>query len=221
MDMVKKRTGKGLMNRFDLFVFDWDGTLSNVRFERALNERLNPFWMHRKSEQRIALEKGKRKEEDEERQIKARTSIEGSFAPLVDLYFTFVKPKLGDGSLDVLKKLKKNGKKVALFTNAAEWRIHKELKLLGIEQYFDMVVSGQGIGAIKPSPKGLRYILDKLKVKKNRTLYSGDMTDDLIMAEYAGVPSCGMACGLDSYTRLEEMKPEYVFNDMKEFGDAL
>jgi HAD superfamily hydrolase (TIGR01549 family) len=133
----------------------------------------------------------------------------------------FEKPRMQYGSLPVLKSLHKKGKKIAIFSNGSSWRIEREIKDLSIDHYFSSRVSAQHIGSLKPNPLGIHLIMRKCDVARRRTLYIGDMVDDIKTARAAGVDSCGIAAGFDNYTALEDERPTYLFRDMREFHKAL
>lgn len=213
-----------ISDRYDLFIFDWDGTIEKVMYMYKLNERLNPFWRSRKRSSfrnaitpddskriREQLSKLEHIEEEDERRLKR----------LLDIYMMFTKPKMQEGALAVLKTLHSRGKTLAVFSNGAMWRIRKEIKALGIEDYFNSMVSAQSIGFLKPNPIGIHLIMKRCKTPRSRALYIGDMVDDIKTARSANVDSCGIAAGFDDYNALDDEKPTYLFRNMREFRKAL
>lgn len=216
-----------LSKKFDVFVFDWDGTLANLGPVSALNERYGPLWLYkkkrsRKTAQKIKSAKGVKAERyNIKEKMKAR-KVEGRiFGRFVDLYFFIVRPRLQRDSRAVLEELKKTGKTTCLLTNAASWRAMRALQKFGLEDYFEVIVSAQEIKAIKPNPLGLETIIRAIGARKERTIYIGDMIDDVMMAKYAGVHSCAIASGFSSYDKLKSIKPDYIFRSMEEFKKAL
>jgi HAD superfamily hydrolase (TIGR01509 family) len=201
------------LSKFDLFVFDWDGTLSSVKVLRLLNEKLNPRWVYKK---RHALETKRIKRNPNSKSTGLRI-----LAPFVDISFMIMKPKLHNDSREVLEELRQKRKAIVLFTNGATYRVLPELKKLDIERYFKMILSAQEVGALKPNPAGLNIVLKKMGAKRAKTIYIGDMADDVLMAKYAKVASCAMACGFDSYSKLKSTNPDYIFRSMEEFRKAL
>ena len=110
---------------------------------------------------------------------------------------------------------------MVLFSNGAEYRVLKELAYVGIEDYFEMIVSAQDLKALKPNPLGLEVIIKALRAKKERAIYIGDMTTDIAMAKYAGISSCAVSCGFDSYIKLKSTHPDYIFRSIEELKKAL
>jgi FMN phosphatase YigB (HAD superfamily) len=209
----------GLMGKYDVFIFDWDGTLSSLKLARALNERLNPRWRYKKSHALDA--KGTRSLRVAEKRGEGGVLRSKLLSPFVDLSLLLLKPKLHNDALEVLRELKKKNKKIALLTNGARYRVLRELAILKIEDYFEVIISTQDLNALKPNPLGLEITLRAIKGKRERTLYTGDMVDDIIMAKFAKVTSCAMSCGFDSYGKLRASNPDYIFRSMEEFKKAL
>ncbi|MEM0147784.1 MAG: HAD-IA family hydrolase [Candidatus Micrarchaeaceae archaeon] len=202
------------VENYDLYIFDWDGTLTKGKFINKLNEKLNPFWKRWKK----ASKYGKI---NKEKKIIADTEIfeknEEKYSLFLDLFVFIYKPKLQKYSRNTLELLKKRGKKVALFSNGAKWRIRRELTHIKISKYFDIIVSAQDIGILKPNPYGLNIIAKLLSINRSRILYVGDMVDDIITARAAKIDCCAISDGFDTYEMLKAENPQYLFKTMEEF----
>ncbi len=185
-----------------------------------LNERLNPYWAYKKSH---ALEaKGSpNKKIGKHGSLPKRSMGMKLLAPLVDVSLLLSKPKLHNDSIEVLQELKRRHKTIVLFTNGAEYRVVRELDYLKIENYFEMIISAQDLNALKPNPLGIEVALKTIRASRKKAVYIGDMANDVIMAKYAGIGSCAMACGFDSYSTLKAARPDYIFRSMEEFKKAL
>lgn len=205
--------------KYDLFIFDWDGTLNNMRLTLRMNEafkRAFGLWNRDstiKDFKRVDYEL-KRKLRSEEMRIDLLTSM-------FELLLNFSRPKLHNDTLALLMRLRRKRKKIALFTNGRSQRIVRELKILHIDGYFDSIVSARELHALKPNPTGLKAILSSLKVKPERSLYAGDMVDDIITAKWAKVRSCAIADGFDSYHKLKSIHPDYIFHSIEQMTRAL
>ncbi len=218
-----------LAKRFDTFIFDWDGTLTRVVVLRKINEKLNPGWAYKKRKSAETIDKYSTNMPRNMNTLKGRAirrhirtvEAEHSVTLLADLSLYFFRPRLQDYSREVLDTLKKKGRKIALFTNGAEWRILKELSYLGIEDYFTEIVSAQDLNTLKPNPLGLQVITQSLRAKKERTIYIGDMVNDVEAAKYAGLHSGAVANGFESRGKLKGARPEYLFNSMESLLRAL
>ena len=209
-----------LARKYDLFIFDWDGTLNSLRLYLMLNERAKKALGLWNAESTLKDFKSmgaalKRKTERKEERKNSATSV------LTDMFLSFSKPKLHKNSIEMLQQLRKRGKRLAIFSNARARRLTGELSYVGIMDYFDLVVSARAIHAMKPSPAGIRAISHALGVKRGSTLYVGDAVEDMLTAQAAGVAACAVADGFDSYRKLKSTKPDYIFTSIGDLTRAL
>src|SRR3989338_2702105 len=89
-------------------------------------------------------------------------------------------------TLDLVKKLRRICK-TAFFTNYNEdyWKyIDRKFKL---KDYFDIGLVSYMIGARKPAVKGFEYLLKKLGVKPEETVFTDDSAKNLENAETLGI----------------------------------
>ncbi len=219
MGIKKKNNEKKSFSEIDLFIFDWDGTLNSMRLTMRINEavkRALGIWNKDSSIKDLSnMDYNLKKQlKDEERKLDVLTF-------LFDIFLNFSKPRLHNDTVALLKKLRSRHKRMAIFSNGRSQRILSELKRLNILYYFDSVVSGRHIHEIKPNPTGLKAILKEFNANPARTVYIGDMVDDMITAKLAKVRSCAVANGFDSYHRLKSIKPDYIFNSIEELNRAI
>ncbi|UDQ97036.1 HAD family hydrolase [Lentisphaerota bacterium WC36G] len=157
-------------------VFDMDGTLTvpNIDFVVMRNELQIPMTGDI-VEHVLAM--------DEERQKEAWGIINRIEAEAIADY------QLQDYALEVLQSLQKNDIKLAILTRNTNRGIERFLKLVeGIVQ-FDYVL-GREFPTIKPSPKPLWHILEKIDVAAENTLMVGDYIHDISCGNDAGAMSC-------------------------------
>jgi HAD superfamily hydrolase (TIGR01549 family) len=219
MRIKKRNDRKRPFKNIDLFIFDWDGTLNSMRLTMRINEAVKrALGIWNKDSEIKDLSKMdynlKRQLRGEEKKIDALTF-------LFDVLLNFSRPKLHNDTVALLKKLKRMHKKIAVMSNGRSQRLIKEFQYLGISDYFDAVVSGRHIHEIKPNPTGLKAILKEFEADPKRTVYIGDMVDDMITAKLAKVRSCAVANGFDSYHKLRSVRPDYIFRSIEELNKAI
>ena len=217
---------RGLMDRYDLFVFDWDGTLSSMKALLRAKEFLKfKVWIRALSLLGMKPAPPKRWPKGAKAanllELKEHELKNNFLSMWMDLFLLVNRTRLHNGAITTLKALSRNNKKVAIFTNAAGYRIMKEVRASRLDGYLDMVVSTRDIRAFKPDPSGLNTIIKELGVKKGRVLYLGDMVDDVLSARYAGIDSCAIADGFDDYKTLEASSPTYLVKSIRELYSAL
>ncbi|MDE1865896.1 MAG: HAD family hydrolase [Candidatus Micrarchaeota archaeon] len=203
------------LNRYDLFIFDWDGTLCEMHSLLRLNE-----WIKRRLHTWNRTAKIKEIEANR-KNLKSAIEIEQTKNEFLAIIFeaaaVFYKPRLHRNAVDLITLLRKKGKRVAILSNGNGGRLSKELGRMGIRDKFNLVVSAKDIGAIKPDPRGLNVVISRLRAKKSRTLYIGDMIDDVLTADLAGIDSCAVSNGFDSHEKLRSAGPTYLLRGLAEF----
>lgn len=73
----------------------------------------------------------------------------------------------------VLEWLKEKGYLLGVVTSGPEYQRLK-LEVTGLSKYFDVVVTREDVGEIKPNPKIFLYALEKLGVKPTEAIMVGD-----------------------------------------------
>ncbi|MGV8172501.1 MAG: HAD family hydrolase [Candidatus Woesearchaeota archaeon] len=114
--------------------------------------------------------------------------------------------------MDVLNTLKKKGIKLALLSDAPKLNAYNRLVEVGMDTMFDIIVTADDVGAIKPSPLGFNKILEELDVKASECLMVGDNPKrDVIGAKATGIKMC-----LAKYSCDEDIETDYSINNIKE-----
>jgi HAD superfamily hydrolase (TIGR01549 family) len=94
---------------------------------------------------------------------------------------------LDTGAAALLRTLKDQGYRLALFTNRFR-PVHETLAALDIDAFFDLVICGGELGAWKPDPHAFAAVLEKLECQPSETVYIGDnYYSDILGAQAAGL----------------------------------
>lgn len=96
--------------------------------------------------------------------------------------------KLMDHALEILKYLNDNNIRNLVFTHRGK-TTEGVLKNLGIYDYFEEIVTSLSGFDRKPSPSGLKYLIEKYQLDKNKTYYVGDRALDIECADNARIKS--------------------------------
>ena len=117
--------------------------------------------------------------------------------------------------LPLLDALKSAGHKLAVCTNKPEAPARVILKMLDIEQYFDVVVGGDTLSVKKPNPEPLQHCLKLLGT--NTCLYVGDSEVDAETADRAALP---MALFTKGYRKVPvaDLPHAFAFDDFAALG---
>lgn len=207
------------ISSFELYLFDWDGTLNSMGSVHRIYEKLQRSIKRWNKDSNLnEIEKSKKRLRNSVTEEERKNFL---VAALFDILLIFVRPKLHNDTIKLIQYLKDHKKKVAILSNGRGARLKKELKILGIDSMFDAVVSAKDIKAIKPDPYGIHYVARKLGCKTKDTLYIGDTSDDILTAYLAKVPSCAVANGFHSRHTLKSARPNYMFSGLEEMLKAL
>jgi HAD superfamily hydrolase (TIGR01509 family) len=96
---------------------------------------------------------------------------------------------LFEGVAETLARLKQLGTRLAVLsdTESREPRVRARMADLGIESYFDAVVTSIDIGHVKPEAAAFAAALERLGTTAGETLFVGHDEDEL-----AGAMACGL-----------------------------
>ena len=98
--------------------------------------------------------------------------------------------KLYDGVIELLEKLKAKGKKIYLLSNAQRVFTLFEMRMLGIEKYFDDILFSADYKVCKPDSKFYKILLDKHKLDiKESIMIGNDYICDIEGANNVGLDS--------------------------------
>jgi phosphoglycolate phosphatase len=201
-----------MKDRFELLVFDWDGTLCN-----------SIGWIVRCIQQ-AALTCGVPVPSDEAARsvIGLRTDVAmlelfpGISGPIVgnlvtayrEAYFskTVGQDDLFAGITEMLRGLRAKGYKLAVATGKTHRALNRALEATVTASFFDTVRSAETT-ASKPDPEMLLQIMAELDVPSERTLMIGDSVHDLRMAANARTDAVAVSCGANTHEQLLALKP--------------
>lgn len=206
-----------MKNRFDLIIFDWDGTLAD-----SIDWIVHCI-------RHAAVQYGCQAPETEAVKDIIGLSIENAaktLFPNVDAELrrkisthyaeTFFSKPIGPddlfpGVIDMLKRFKLDGYRLAVATGKNSSGLAKAITATGVAELFCTTRCADQT-ASKPNPLMITEIADELGVDKQRTLMVGDSVHDLQMAMNAGVAAIGVTCGAHSATTLQQYNPIFCLN---------
>ena len=210
-----------LKKDYKLYAFDFDGTLVDTREDIALSMR------------EVMKEAGLNDATDEEIRAsigggarKAVQRLTGFDGKDLDHYVGVFEMKyeelcnenttIYEGGEDLIKRLKSEGKLLAVITMKARKPTHKILKRHGLFELFDDVIAFDDVEKRKPDPESFFKLLAKHALKSSEALMVGDTTTDIKYAKNAGVDACVVTYGYGQNEDLKGLDPEYFINSLKE-----
>ena len=95
------------------------------------------------------------------------------------------------------------------------------MKKLGVDHYFDLIVTGDDVENHKPSAEGILKFTNKFKLKNERVLMIGDSVADIEASREAGVKIASVLW--DSYGKelVQMLNSDYYFHTVEELREFL
>ena len=205
---------------FDAFIFDIDGTLTSTNqlifdsFNFIAKKYLNKTF----TDDEIISMFG-----PPENDILKRLCGENYESARKD-YFNYYtenhwKAELYIGMKEILEHLKRKNYPIGIFTGKGREASLITLKKLGVDHFFDLIVTGDDVLNHKPSAEGILKFISKFKLRNERVLMIGDSVADVEASREARVKIASVLW--DSYGK-EEVKmlsSDYYFHTVKELSD--
>jgi phosphoglycolate phosphatase-like HAD superfamily hydrolase len=94
------------------------------------------------------------------------------------------------------------------------------LKKLGVDHYFDLIVTGDDVTNHKPSPEGILKFVNKFKFRPERVLMIGDSVSDVIASKKAGIKVASVLWDSYGSKAVKTLNSDYYFYSvqaLKEF----
>ncbi|MDR3413958.1 MAG: HAD-IA family hydrolase [Formivibrio sp.] len=204
-------------HRYDLLVFDWDGTLmdSTSAIARSLQNGFRDVGLPAPSlhDCNYVIGYGLK----EAMLYLTPDSDEAEVVRLVDAYkhhFFSGEQKLAlfDGVIEALPRLREAGYTLAIATGKARAGLNRMLEMTGIGDFFEVTRCADEAFS-KPHPAMLEYILDYTVTDAGRALMIGDTTHDLQLAINAGTHSAALTYGAHPLEEMLPLKPVAHFDD--------
>ena len=92
------------------------------------------------------------------------------------------------GAREVLAWADKQGIQQFVYTHKGD-NAFSILRDLGLDSYFAEILTSQSGFARKPNPEAATYLINKYRLKPDRTFYIGDRTLDIEFAQNSGIQS--------------------------------
>lgn len=211
--------------RYELVVFDWDGTLldSAAAIVRAIQMAAQDLQVPVPNEYMARHVIGLGLQEALMRAV-PDLPVE-AYPQMVDRYrhhylgadHTLT---LFAGVPEMLAKLKEQGCLLAVATGKSRLGLNRALAHSGLGAFFQATRCADECFS-KPHPQMLEEILDELGVSTDKAVMIGDTTHDLNMAQQAGVDGVGVLYGAHPAEDLLACKPVICFDNVPDLSHWL
>lgn len=179
--------------KYTTYIFDFDFTLADAStgIIECANYGLNKLGFPHKSDDEIRKTVGMTLND----MFSALTDIQDErlgelfkshFIDLADDVITN-STLLFDDTIDVLRRIKKDGYNTAIVSTKYRYRIEQALEKYDISELIDHIVGLEDVDTTKPSPEGLLKAIEYLDATNSSVLYVGDSLIDANTANNAEI----------------------------------
>ena len=132
-----------------------------------------------------------------------------------------VHSKLYPGAQQGLQYLKQAGYRLGCVTNKPARYTEPLLKALGVDHYFELIVSGDTLAKKKPDPAPLIYAADQLSTPPQLSLIVGDSINDVQAGRSAGFQVVCVNYGYNHGKDIREAHPDAVIDSLAQLEELL
>jgi phosphoglycolate phosphatase-like HAD superfamily hydrolase len=201
------------MNKFDGIIFDIDGTLTstNELIFASFNHISSKYLNKKLTNEEIISLFGPPED------VILKEWFGDNLPDAFEDYYKFYKDEhhLADiypGIKEILNFIKSKDIPLGIFTGKGRKSSLITLEALGIEKYFDLIVTGDDV---------INQFVDEFNLNKEKVLMIGDGTGDIKASREAGVKIASVVW--DSYAKQEVLKSgsDYLFHSVSELREFL
>ncbi len=207
--------------KFDLIIFDLDGTLVNSipDLTDSLNHVAKLHSLPYFNEKQVAESVGG----GIKKLIQTAFNIQQNDVKFQEFFNEFMnhheknitnRSHLYKNSLEILNFYK--DKKLAILSNKVDYLTKQVVVDFKIDNYFDFVLGATKTLQKKPSGEPIEYILNQLNVHPSAAIMVGDSEPDIMCAKNAGIKTVALTCGYRTANQLKPLKPDYMIDDIIE-----
>ncbi|GAB1393262.1 HAD-IA family hydrolase [Rhodocyclaceae bacterium] len=206
------------MSRYELIVFDWDGTLmdSAAMIVDSVQAAARDLGLEPPSDERARHIIGLGLEDALRHALPDLP--EARYADLVERYRHHYLSRdhelvLFAGATALIEGLAAQGRWLAVATGKSRRGLDRALEQSGLGAFFHGTRCADECHS-KPHPQMLEELMAELAVSPVQTLMIGDTTHDLQMAKNAGVDAVGVGYGAHPRAALRAAEPRYLADSM-------
>jgi len=214
-----------VLDRFDLVVFDWDGTLSDstAAIARAIQDAAADLGLPVPDDATASHVIGLGLHDALARAV---PTLAPERIPEYSARYRFhylareAELVLFPGARELIAELRAAGALLAIATGKSQRGLQRALATTALGSEFAATRCADQTHP-KPHPAMLLELADELMVAPERTLMVGDTTHDLQMAAAAGAAAAGLTQGAHPYDQLAACRPLALFDSLAQLHEWL
>ena len=120
------------------------------------------------------------------------------------------------GAQETITGLKQKGYRLGVVSSGSECRVGREMRELGLDNFFETVVCNEQMENKKPHPEGLETALRSLGCSSEVSCYVGDSPEDIEMGKRAGMLTVGVRSDYPTSWKLKSHQPDILIESLTE-----
>lgn len=204
---------------FELYVFDWSGTISD---DRQPVYRSNQLLLEHFNKQPVSYDVFYANIRASVFDFYEEQGITGNPEELYALYRRYlnqaiasgIKPVLYSDAHEVLNYLQSNGAVMGVVSSHPQENLEQEMQENNVRHFFDFV-----IGNCKEKTAALSTVASQAS-HPTAAVYTGDMTYDIRAARVAGMRAAAVATGYHPYEVLEREQPDFLLRALHDIKNV-
>ncbi|NWF88564.1 MAG: HAD family hydrolase [Ignavibacteriaceae bacterium] len=120
------------------------------------------------------------------------------------------------GIKQILTYLKENKILLSIYTGKGRKAALITLEKLEIQNYFDLIITGDDVKIHKPSAEGIDIFINKFNLDKDEVLMIGDSPADVKAAKAAGVKIASVLWDSYAKEKVLQLKSDFHFHSVEE-----
>ena len=126
--------------------------------------------------------------------------------------------ELVEGARETITELKKKGYRLGVVSSGSDCRVTREIRELGLDSAFEVIVCNEQMENKKPHPEGLETALQSLGCARQASCYVGDSPEDIEMGKRAQLLTVGVRSAYPTSWRLESYNPDIFLQSLTELS---
>jgi pyrophosphatase PpaX len=110
---------------------------------------------------------------------------------------------------------------LGIFTGKGREATMITLKKLEVDNYFNLIVTGDDVANHKPSAEGILKFVNHFKLKNERVLMIGDSVSDVKASKEAGIKVASALWDSYAHEKVKTLESDYYFYSVEELKEFL
>lgn len=127
--------------------------------------------------------------------------------------------QLVDGAMETVVELRQKGFRLGVVSSGSDCRVVREIKELGFDSMFEVVVCNEQMENKKPHPEGLETALRTIACSPEASCYVGDSPEDIEMGRRARMLTVGVRSSYPTSWKLETCDPDIFITSIVQLLD--